>query len=268
MIKVDRYREENGKMIAPSAAWMRKARKKTKEAIEEGKCHHITGLYRDTEVKMALEKLFYGKCAYCERRLSAGDWDVEHFRPKGRVREREDHPGYYWLAYTWENLYPSCTSCNQRRKDPPLYDDRVTIASAGKGDQFPVLNEQNRVMEPAPLEALDREQPLLLDPCQDNPEKHLTYDILGFIHPHSPGDLRAQETIRVCHLNRRRLRLERTRTILRVSKLIEIIQLVEDDGDSEVKQGLFLLLEDYTDASAVYAGAARAVVKQPAAFVS
>lgn len=48
------------------------------------------------------------KCAYCEsptRVISYGD--VEHFRPKSI---------YWWLAYSYENYLPSCTSCNQEYK--------------------------------------------------------------------------------------------------------------------------------------------------------
>ena len=48
------------------------------------------------------------KCAYCEsptRVISYGD--VEHFRPKSI---------YWWLAYSYLNYLPSCTSCNQEYK--------------------------------------------------------------------------------------------------------------------------------------------------------
>jgi hypothetical protein len=69
--------------------------------------------------------------------------DTEHFRPKSRVRivlddesseiikvvdeegEAITHPGYFWLAYHWQNLLPSCQFCN---------------AAGGKLDVFPVQN--------------------------------------------------------------------------------------------------------------------------------
>ena len=78
--------------------------------------------------KQALLDLFNGKCAFCETPIREGmHGDVEHFRPKGGVIEEDgskakyldkkgverDHPGYYWLAYDWRNLLPSCQLCNQ-----------------------------------------------------------------------------------------------------------------------------------------------------------
>src|SRR5262245_40081226 len=78
-----------------------------------------------------LLKLFNGKCAYCETDIESNQpGDVEHFRPKGRVVDEEfepirinhpkwgemDHPGYFWLAYEWDNLFPSCIDCNRYRK--------------------------------------------------------------------------------------------------------------------------------------------------------
>ena len=48
---------------------------------------------------------YHHKCAYCERIAKA---DIEHYRPKGRVLEDDDHSGYYWLCYEWTKLIPSC----------------------------------------------------------------------------------------------------------------------------------------------------------------
>ena len=44
----------------------------------------------------ALDLSYNHKCAYCERVTKA---DVEHYRPKKKVSEDADHPGYYWLCY-------------------------------------------------------------------------------------------------------------------------------------------------------------------------
>ena len=74
-------------------------------------------LYNDTKVKDELKKIF-AKCAYCESSYGAVyDGDVEHFRPKGRIKEKDPAtPGYYWLANNWDNLFLACQHCNQRRK--------------------------------------------------------------------------------------------------------------------------------------------------------
>lgn len=264
MIKVHRYRLENGEVIKPSKEWFKKAEEKTGKAVEEKSAHQVTDLYRDIQVKIALEKLFYDKCAYCESVVTTGDWDVEHYRPKGRTAERPDHPGYYWLAYEWENLYPSCKFCNQRRKDYPRFDDHRMLPAQGKLDQFPIENEDHRAMKPG--DDLSKERPFLLDPCNHEPEKHLTYDIHGQIHPLEASDRTAEETIRICHLRRRRLRDERARTILRVCKLMQTIQEAREANNEEIERQLNLLLEHFTASFSVYAGAARAVKRAPGSF--
>src|SRR5262245_41150612 len=65
-------------------------------------------VYRRPEVRAALGELFYNKCAYCESRSHVGLLDIELFRPKATVMERPDHPGYWWLASSWENFLVAC----------------------------------------------------------------------------------------------------------------------------------------------------------------
>lgn len=264
MIRIDRIRAENGKTIEPSQDWLTKAKEKTEKAIQDGPSHEVTDLYKDIDIKMALEKLFYDKCAYCESDLSAAEWDVEHYRPKGRVAERPDHPGYYWMAYKWENLYPSCKFCNQGRKDSPRFDDPRALPSQGKIDQFPVADEAHRAMTPG--DDLTKERPLLLDPCNDEPENFFTYDIHGQIYALNENDRIAAETIRICHLQRRRLRDDRARTIIRVYKLMQTIQDARKAENAEIEHRLNLLLDDFTAPSSLHAGAARTVKRIPGAF--
>ena len=61
--------------------------------------------YRTEEVKGALVEMHRGKCCYCEKRLESRELQVEHFRPKGAVRQlpgdANERPGYFWLAYSW-----------------------------------------------------------------------------------------------------------------------------------------------------------------------
>jgi hypothetical protein len=86
-----------------------------------------------------LKNVFNNKCAYCETPLPRQSGHAEHFRPKGGVKYKTEkksitaftkdalenqieHPGYFWLAYNWKNLLPSCELCN---------------AGGGKKNQFP-----------------------------------------------------------------------------------------------------------------------------------
>jgi hypothetical protein len=65
---------------------------------------------------------FNAKCAFCETSISNHYGDVEHYRPKGGVQNQRrqwvrvriksrtiKHPGYFWLAYDWQNLMPACS---------------------------------------------------------------------------------------------------------------------------------------------------------------
>lgn len=219
MIFVDRCRLHDGRPILPLGTWIERATNKTTDAINDGPAHVVTDLYRDPDVKAALEELFDNKCAYCESPGFAGfPWDVEHFRPKGSVAEDSSHPGYYWLAYTWTNLYPSCIFCNQRRKDQPTFDDPMLGAATGKLDQFPVADENNRAR--TPYDRIADEDPLLIDPCSDQPDLYLTFDVTGRVSCRD-GSMKGDTTIRVFGLNRKRLRDARRDALTTVSELIE-----------------------------------------------
>jgi hypothetical protein len=107
----------------------------------------------DTEIygalKTCLQAYFYGKCAYCESEFVSVAWgDVEHYRPKRGVTGDKTHPGYYWLAYSEQNLMPSCQLCNQGR---------------GKRNWFPIAGQRAA----SPEDDLAKEQPLLLNPYEE-----------------------------------------------------------------------------------------------------
>ena len=269
MIHVDRNRTEDGNAIKPSDDWFAKAAELKLlaiQTIQEGDKPKVTAHYKHRQVKMTLEKLFHDKCAYCESSPAAtGPWDVEHYRPKGRVAERrKDHPGYYWLAYKWENLFPACQFCNQSRKDAPRYDDPQELPAQGKLDQFPVEDENNRAMSHDA--DLTLETPLLLNPCLDNPERHLTYDVQGQIHPIDENDRHATETIRICHLRRRRLRDDRARIVIRVRKVMKNLRLAQEKRNELAESMMEDMIMMCVAPDALYSGAARAVHRDPDAF--
>ncbi|MBO9452694.1 hypothetical protein J7426_20660 [Tropicibacter sp. R16_0] len=157
--------------------------------------------YKRPEIKQLLQDMFHGKCAYCETFYSAAQpMDVEHYRPKGAVSEDDDHDGYWWLAMKWDNLLPSCIDCNRKRKQiTPVGDVRQValiqngtpefsqskVLASGKKDSFPITETGERIFD-APTGAKDnlialsspgllKEEPLLLNPCNDRPEAHLTH---------------------------------------------------------------------------------------------
>ncbi|HEV7744196.1 MAG TPA: hypothetical protein VGO56_04290 [Pyrinomonadaceae bacterium] len=130
---------------------------------------------------------FHGKCAYCESAIDADQpGDIDHFRPKGEVRDLEgavvsvgdehgnftSHPGYYWLAYDWRNLLPACADCNRPSKK------KTKGTRVGKGSRFPVANEYA-----VSAGAEDHEQPLLINPADpdEEPSLHMEFDDLGIL---------------------------------------------------------------------------------------
>jgi uncharacterized protein (TIGR02646 family) len=143
-----------------------------------------------------LQRLFRGKCAYCEKRPSESDGIVvSHFRPTGHAKQlggssSPDH--YWWLAYEYDNLYPSCGDCLKQ-----------------KAAMFPVSGK--RVVEGAVGKQLNNESALLLDPCLDNPQEYLHFLPSGRVIPgggkrgQRARAARASATIDTLGLNRKDL---------------------------------------------------------------
>ncbi len=206
--------------------------------------------YGQDSVKAALHALFHGKCAYCESFYDAtAPVDVEHFRPKGRLAEDTAHPGYWWLAADWDNLLPSCIDCNRRRRQRHAGADGTPMAeSSGKQDQFPVTGPHVASHE-ADIEA---ERPLLIDPCRDDPARHLAVRVdsdplLALALPLDPPDQpqRGATAIRVHGLNRLALVQERTRLLRRLELLREVLArldeaaaLIAASGDAGARRAL------------------------------
>lgn len=124
-------------------------------------------IYGDSTVKKQLLEDQSSLCAYCESLLlhvSSGEKD--HFRPvvaccRGKnirgasLTYHKIKPGYYWLAYDWNNLIFSCEKCNHK-----------------KSYYFPL---QNNTTLSVSKNTLTNEQPLLLNPYVDDPALHLEF---------------------------------------------------------------------------------------------
>lgn len=265
MIYIDRNRTDSpGNLIKPNEAWFQRAKRATEKAeLEMGEHKTDRTVYAHQQVRMALEKLFHEKCAYCESELKNVDWDVEHFLPKGRVAERPNHPGYYWLAYEWTNFYPACQFCNQRRRDKPRWGDLTFAGVGGKADQFPLADESTRVMSHHDQEHIAQEQALLLDPCADY-NQDLRFDPMGQID-HKNGSQKGQTTIEVCFLKRTRLRYLRKGILDQLIQLLTVIQRLENDGHDVTDLQNYLQKHFLAD-SCQYAALSRYVLNHPDEF--
>ncbi len=252
MIRVERIRnDENGNPIRPNEAWFESARLRTEIAKSEGTGHDAeSAIYHHNQVHAALEELFYRKCAYCEAwPTSSSDWDVEHFRPKGH---------YYWLSYHWPNLYLSCQHCNQSRRDRPTWDDSTVGASAGKLDQFPLVENSPRSM--GPDDDIDHEERMLIDPCTDDPEEHVTFDNTGMALARV-GSTMGQTSIEVFNLQRRRLVDDRA---VIVGAHLKNVRLLAQH--KSIEEAVRDLVDVYGGDHLPFAGVARAIARDPASF--
>ena len=118
-------------------------------------------IYGHNSVKQALLDAQHSKCCYCEAKFRATYYgDVEHYRPKGAVKQMpgssEEYPGYYWLAYDWDNLFVSCKICN-----------------TDKDILFPLIDETTRARNHR--DVIEKEQPVFVNPVIDDPRKHIIF---------------------------------------------------------------------------------------------
>lgn len=192
------------------------------------KKHFAFKVYKNTKVSEELEKVFGTKCAYCESRFGAvTPKDVEHYRPKSEVLHQSSSviaPAYYWLAGDWSNLLVSCVDCNRARSH--MVPGQPKKIKLGKHTQFPLSDESIRVRSHL-LEVADEEQHrLLLHPCIDWPEDHLTYDSNGLVFPRVPGDQKAATSIFVYALQRKGLVEERKRVLNELQLKLELLKFL------------------------------------------
>ncbi len=210
-------------------------------------------IYRDPQIRDALNELFYGKCAYCEVRIiAATPLDVEMYRPKASVAERPEHPGYWWLASDWDNLLVACIDCNRSRVHAG--------ERSGKANRFPLVDETQRAFNPGEE---TREQPLLLDPCRDDPESHLVFDESGMV---VSATARGQATISVLGLNRSGLVEARKHAALLVQASIARVEtLIRRRPDSpdlaEMLQTELSGLRESTEPSEEFAALKRQLIR-------
>jgi uncharacterized protein (TIGR02646 family) len=175
-----------------------------------------SSIYGAKSVKKALIKAQHDKCAFCESKVGhIAFGDVEHYRPKGAVRQINsdplEQPGYFWLAYAWQNLFFACQLCNQ----------------SFKKNLFPLADPTKRAR--SHLDDLTAEQPMLIHPADEEPSAFIGFrEEIAFPIDDDP---RARTTIEVLGLNREALAEFRFDHLAQFKRLREALLLLSPDSD-------------------------------------
>lgn len=194
--------------VAPDRLASAGCRQKLLDAIAERNNHEFSGYYYRDGTYEHLLAIYNAKCAFCESNsLAAAALQVDHYRPKDRLRNPDTHLGYYWLAYEWSNLLLCCSKCNRN-----------------KWNHFPLENEGARIVSPQldqdgfptheylwlNSNILSGERAMLLNPEVDTVEDHIFFKPDGRV-----GHLtdRGEVTIGLCDLNREDLILARRKIV-------------------------------------------------------
>jgi hypothetical protein len=185
-----------------------------------------------------LLNVFNKKCAYCETPVGRSVFHAEHYRPKGMVTkdgkkvtimndsdQKVAHPGYFWLAFHWKNLLPSCALCNTvngKRNQFPIPETksyRTIFRALTKGEKL----KEKRIPSAnwpglfyfQPIDLDEKEGRLLLHPYFDEPRKSLRFDDYGEViaigNPEEKA--RGEWSIKVYNLNSEDLKTERRRAV-------------------------------------------------------
>lgn len=142
------------------------------------------------KAKLRLYTGQHRKCAYCEDATKMPYEPVEHFRPALRAFRGPSFSdvGYWWLAWTWENLLFACSICNSSFKRDlfPLEDGSAVMAAM---DALP-CSENAVLVDPA-------------DPLDVDPMDLIVYQPVGtrWIPTGRDGDLRGAAIVNLLGLS-------------------------------------------------------------------
>lgn len=163
----------------------------------------------------AIPPRFKNKCWYCEAEEIRSDMPVDHFRPKGKVDEDEEHEGYWWLAFDWTNYRCACTFCNSTRN--------FVETQGGKGNLFPIFNIEDRANSSA--DNHNNESPAILDPCDPDDDNLIWFDEDGIPMPITGANaeeiLKVENSTTAFHLHETRICRKRNSIRIRVKRRVD-----------------------------------------------
>ena len=238
MIKID-FEEPND---SDWKKWIENCKEETKKLIQsykDGNPIEFNNLYKAQKEKF-YKKSFFGKCAYCESNVEINSPQyIEHYRPKGGITHLNNkvvyinkgdkkipHPGYYWLAYDWHNLLPTCWKCNTR------HEEKNVSKMIGKGNRFPVIGKQATL----PGEEAN-ELALIINPLWEDPSNYIHIDSLGIIHANQDSE-KGKITIEIFGLDiREELINGRKNEYERIKNKVQLLYIFDNKNkEKELKE--------------------------------
>ncbi len=195
MIRVDRGAEPSS--LRASRAW-----RLARAVLARGAGDDVVFSGYDTDdTRRLLYARQHEKCAYCEMQAQMAGQPIEHFRPKAHAvravtgQGPKDDDRYWWLAWTWDNLFFACVSCNSPSR---------------KGNRFPLAPGAEPCAEGpasarlAPSVPRD-ERAQFVDPGFDDPLDHIEFvrEADGWVPTGRDGDERGRDTVAGFHLDDR-----------------------------------------------------------------
>ena len=192
-------------------------------------------IYGDRTVKVQLIADQYGKCCFCEAKFTANSYgDVEHFRPKKAYKNGRKliYPGYYWLAYDWNNLMFSCEKCNR----------------SFKKNEFPLLDETTRVKNHTEAAKIPQEKHALINPITENPEDYIKFNqhIPVAINDNERGKI----SIKLYGLDRPELNTDRLE-YLNIMKVCEPYLNIDENDEEQINAAMPLFKKSREEVLAI-----------------
>ena len=186
--------------------------------------------FKHPDTKDALD-LMSTTCVYCQQKLTIATSEedgrsVEHYRNKS---------DYWWLAYSWDNLFPVCIACNTAKgNDFECTGTKITVLRTTPND---LANIHNLATDYNTIE-----QPKLLYPEEPNVERHFKYELNGKIDNNDSE--RGRYTIVTCKLFRTDLQSKRKSIF---DTFEEGISLILFDGSKTISEKQNEILKRYFD---------------------
>lgn len=186
------------------------------------------GFWRDARIRNWLMGQFANKCWYTEAEESISPIHVDHFRPKGRVKNLDGsyESGYWWLTFNWKNYVIAGHLINSK-----------------KSDVFPIIAGEQRAVVNCSDILLKLEGAVLIDPLTDQ-TRLISYDrdddgcvavLAGGID--ELEKFKAEKTIEILGLNRiNRLNQKRGK------KWDECLSIIEDYRGARAQYGAHALV--------------------------